>query len=145
MARVIGAKPRVLYEAPQPFGHFGSLLALRPGNYFTIETCLSPHHGPSKLWLTVRVSRSSRPFWGLRDHVVRLFHHEPDWLLVLLRPGGCGWLYNKTEIQTKIRTNRWRVANDDEYKINPPLDATNRFETLHTLRQQIEDRIDCLS
>ncbi len=140
MTHVLGLKPRVLYCRPKPYKYFGSLIALRPGNYFLYEK--KTKSVQSSLWLITRLSRSKRPFWGLRSHTVELFQNEPNWLLVLLQPGERGWLYEKADVEHKIHSQQWRKAKDNEYKINHPHDAQKKFHTLPELRTKIETIFD---
>jgi hypothetical protein len=120
LARELGAEPRALYTGgPVPW-------AIRYGNYFN----LGGH------WLIMRVSRSSRPFWGLRLSAVQLFRDE-DFSLLLLTSSSAGWCIPARQVHALIRDRRWRLAKDLEFKINLPLPENRRFGSSDELRARL--------
>ncbi len=78
--------------------------------------------------MVVKISRSERPFWGVKKERIDLLNSLDDYFLVLLISAREGWFFTKSEINGNINSKKWnlRVA-DNNYKINFPLPDKNSF------------------
>jgi hypothetical protein len=57
--------------------------------------------------------------------------------LVLLTSSSDGYIFDKEEIKSNIRSERWRLAGDDNYKINSPLPLRNGFSGFEAARSRM--------
>ncbi len=72
-------------------------------------------------FLIVKISKSTRPFWGFRKKVIEYLNDEQklsNYYLTLLVSNEKGWVFNKKDIMRFIANNEWRLAKDHNYKIN---------------------------
>jgi hypothetical protein len=80
----------------------------------------------SKGFLIIKISRSEKPFWGVgKTYIDFLNELEANYFLVLLESERSGYVFSKNEINDKIKRKEWKLAGDDNFKINSPLH--NRF------------------
>ena len=68
----------------------------------------------------IKISRTSKPFWGLTKKYVDLLNTSENYFLVLLTSENEGYCFSKNDINNNIETSKWRLTKD-QYKINPPL------------------------
>ncbi len=89
--------------------------------------------------LVIKISRSARPFWGVRREIIERLNqvNGVNYYLVLLTSSQEGFLFDKSEVNTMIRTKTWNLALDDNYKINWPLPMRNGFTNPRQARMRI--------
>lgn len=69
--------------------------------------------------LIVKISRSKKPFYGVRSNVIEFANKEyENYFLILLTSDKVGWVFSKRKINLNIKANIWREAKDKNYKIN---------------------------
>ena len=77
--------------------------------------------------LIVKISRSTKPFWGVGKKYLD-FLDSSDYFLVLLTSNREGWIFSKKEVKANIARDKWRLREKDcNYKINVPLPDQNSF------------------
>ena len=79
-------------------------------------------------WCIVKISRTSKPFWGIGKRYIDLFSELESFFVVLLISSSEGWVFSKQEVLAFIQSGRWNLREKDQnYKINPPLPDRNSF------------------
>ena len=81
-------------------------------------------------FMIVKISRIKKPFWGVRKELVDLFNSfnsQDEYYLVFLVSPRVGWVFTKSEVNAHIRSKRWKLAKDNNYKIHVPLPESNSF------------------
>ena len=69
--------------------------------------------------IAIKISRSSKPFFGIGKQVIDLANNCDDkFYLVLLISEKSGWVYSKKEVNSNIKNGFWKLASDNNYKIN---------------------------
>jgi len=74
----------------------------------------------------IKISRTTRPFWGLTKTYVDMLNNADNYLLILLTSAKEGYCFAKAEINRNIESGRWGLTKG-QYKINPPLPDRNSF------------------
>jgi len=125
---------------PQPTDEtYSSFRAIfRRSNYFILR---SAPPKPNK-FLIVKISRSKRPFWGIgKDFLEPLNKFEQiNYFLVLLVSGKEGWVFSREEVNSNIRSQKWKLREaDNNYKINRPLPDANSFTSPKTFLKRVSD------
>ena len=87
--------------------------------------------------LIVKISRLMKPFWGVQKKVIDEVS-DSNYMVVLLTSSKDGWLFFEEEVRQNIAEDRWRLASDDNYKINTPLPDQNAFCSIEQFLQKIE-------
>lgn len=123
-AEMVGAKePEAGTELYTPFRKM-----FPTSNYFFLE---------SKI-LIIKISHSTRPFWGVSKKYLD-FLDGFDYCLVLLTSDTEGWVFSKKEIKANIAADRWRLREkDNNYKINMSLPDQNSFFSPERFLKRIE-------
>lgn len=76
----------------------------------------------------IKISRSAKPFWGVGKDYIEFLNNTGNYLLILLVSNREGWVFSKSEINSNIQSDKWRLREaDNNYKINPPLPDKNSF------------------
>lgn len=97
---------------------FGDIFKRR--NYFMIDD--SP--------CIVKISRTSKTFWGVGRIYVDRFSEFGNFFIILLTTRSQGWIFSKQEVHYFIQSNHWNLREKDQnYKINPPLPDKNYFSS----------------
>ena len=103
---------------PDSEGHVQWRAIFRRSNYFIFDGKL----------MIVKISRSSKPFWGVGKQYIDLLNSLDDYYLILLCSQKEGWAFVKKEIDAHIKSGRWKLREkDSNYKINSPLPDNNSF------------------
>ncbi len=76
-------------------------------------------------FMVVKISRSDKPFWGVGKKYVDLLGHTDNYYVVLLVNEREGYVFQKAEVKKAISNKDWRLAKDENYKINFPI--ANKF------------------
>jgi hypothetical protein len=90
------AKFVVMVDAKEP---------LEGGEHYAIFRRLFKRHNyftRKKRFLIVKISRSSKPFWGVAKDFIDFFN-ELDYYLVLLTSPREGWVFSKSDVIANIR------------------------------------------
>ena len=87
--------------------------------------------------LIVKISRTRKPFWGVGKRYVG-FLEQFGFLLVLLVSSSEGWVFSKVEVERNIDGDKWRLAKDQDYKINVPLPDQNSFSSPEQILRRVE-------
>ena len=92
--------------------------------------------------IAVKISRSTKPFFGIGKQVIDLANNRDDkFYLVLLISDKAGWIYSKNEVNSNIKNGFWKLANDNNYKINNgDLSDSNYFTSHNILLNKINQR-----
>jgi len=91
-----------------------------------------------KGFMIIKISRSDKPFWGVgKKYIDFLNELEINYFLVLLDSNKSGYVFDKTEINRMIKRKEWRLASDDNYKINSPLPNRYLFRNTEQFLSQI--------
>lgn len=77
-------------------------------------------------FIIVKISRTTKPFWGLTKKYVDILNQLDNYFLVLLTSEKEGYCFPKAEINRNIESGKWSISKD-QYKINPPLPDRNSF------------------
>lgn len=81
------------------------------GNYFVIDD----------YFVVVKISRTTKPFWGVDASVINLLIRQPNFAVVLLQNAKEGYCFTKNEVLKNLNS-RWKLRKEDNnYKINMPL------------------------
>ena len=116
--KAIGAKaPRPGDDIYEPFK-----VLFKRSNYFVLNGSL----------LIVKISRKSRPFWGVGKRIVEIVNNLEKYYLVLLVSEREGWVFSKSEVNLKIDSGKWKPGRDGDYKINVPLEGRFSFSSPKT-------------
>ena len=92
----------------------------------------------SDKFMTVKISRIKKPFWGLPKAFVDLGNELDDYLVVLLVSSGEGWVFSKHEVNSHVASGRWKLAEKDQnYKIHFPLPDKNSFYSPSHFKQKV--------
>ena len=124
--------------APTPqhesYSIFQSLFG-RHSNYFILY----------KKLLIIKISRNSRPFWGVRKRILEVGEILKDeeilkgYFLVLLNSEKVGWLCSEIQIEENIKKKKkWKLnEKDHNYKINAyTLRDIDRFSSIESFRKK---------
>lgn len=92
--------------------------------------------------IAIKISRSTKPFFGIGKQVIDLANSQDDkFYLVLLISDKAGWVYSKNEVNSNIKNGFWKLANDNNYKINNgDLSNSNYFTSHNVFLDKIKHR-----
>lgn len=111
-------------KAPEPadaiYEAFKTLFK-RP-NYFLLNGTI----------LIVKISRTSRPFWGVGKETIERVNNFENYYLVLLESEKEGRVFSKADVNLKINSGDWKLGHDNQYKINLPLQERFSFSSPST-------------
>lgn len=78
--------------------------------------------------LVIKISRSKKPFWGLRKHIIDGLNEHFPYHVILLTSASRGWVFTKSEVIENTTSRAWNLeSKGEEYKINSPLPDLNGF------------------
>ena len=123
-AQEVGA--RVPEEGTELYRMFRAIF--RRSNYFFLNNKV----------LIIKFSGTNKPFWGVGKKYLDLLDGRFDYFLVLLASGNEGWVFSETEVKRNIANDTWRLAKDQNYKINVPLPDRNSFSSPERFLQMVE-------
>ena len=123
-AQEVGA--RVPEEGTELYRVFRAIF--RRSNYFFLNNKA----------LIIKMSRKSKPFWGVGKKYLDLLDGRFEYFLVLLTSSNEGWVFSETEVKRNIAGDTWRLAKDQDYKIYVPLPDRNSFSSPERFLQMVE-------
>ena len=88
--------------------------------------------------LIIKISRKTKPFWGVGKKYLDLLDGRFEYFLVLLASSNEGWVFSETEVKRNIANDTWRLAKDQNYKIYVPLPDRNSFSSPERFLQMVE-------
>ena len=88
--------------------------------------------------LIIKISRKTKPFWGVGKKYLDLLDGRFEYFLVLLASSNEGWVFSETEVKGNIANDTWRLAKDQNYKIYVPLPDRNSFSSPERFLQMVE-------
>lgn len=88
--------------------------------------------------LIIKISRKSKPFWGVGKKCLDLLDGRFEYFLVLLTSSNESWIFSETEVKRNIADDTWRLAKDQDYKIYVPLPDRNSFSSPERFLQMVE-------
>lgn len=93
------------------------------------------------LFLIVKISRSSKPFWGLSKKLLEYFL-DAEYCVVLLTSAREGYFFTKNEVENYI-DKKWPYREaDDNYKINYySLSSENSFSTPEKFLEKLRKKV----
>ena len=79
-------------------------------------------------FLVIKLSRSKKPFWGLRKHIIDALNTNFSYHVIFLNSASRGWAFSKQEVIDNTTSRAWNLESmGEEYKINSPLPDRNGF------------------
>ena len=88
--------------------------------------------------LVIKISRSSKPFWGLTKEIIDFINDYFDhYFVVFLTLNSKGWVFSKTEVISHTSSEEWALALDGNYKINSPLSDNNLFTSIESFKSKL--------
>ena len=86
----------------------------------------------------IKISRSSRPFWGVGGKYIDFLNDMDNYYLILLTSNREGWVFNKSQVNNNINIGKWRLREaDNNYKINFPLPDKNSFSSIAVFLKKV--------
>ena len=120
------AGAQVPREGTELYRMFRSIF--RRSNYFFLNNKV----------LIIKISRKTKPFWGVGKKYLDLLDGRFEYFLVLLASSNEGWVFSETEVKRNIANDTWRLAKDQNYKIYVPLPDRNSFSSPERFLQMVE-------
>jgi hypothetical protein len=112
----IGAEEPSQNHSVEIYQTFRSIF--RRPNYFVFN----------KKAMIVKISRIEKPFWGVGKKYIDIFNSQDDYYLVLLVSSREGWVFTKSEVNSRIINEQWKLeGKKTDYKIHFPLPDRNSF------------------
>ena len=78
-------------------------------------------------FMIVKISRSKKPFWGVGKKYLDLLDHTTNYYVVLLINEREGYVFQKSDIKKAISRQDWKLAKDENFKINFPISGRHAF------------------
>ncbi len=100
----------------------------RRSNYFFLKGKL----------LIIKISHSNKPAWGVGKKFLDLLDGRFEYFLVLLVSSDEGWVFSEAEVKRNFAEDKWRLAKDQDYKINMPLPDRNSFSSPESFLKKVE-------
>lgn len=95
------------------------------------------------LVLSVKISRTDKPFWGISEKVVNNLccaNSSRTFYGVFLINENEGRVYSSNDVHRMIRSGRWKISKG-QYKINPPLEDRLIFSNIDRCKKLLVSHI----
>lgn len=95
------------------------------------------------LVLSIKISRSVKPFWGISENAVNKLCHTNSpcaFYSIFLVNENEGWVYSSNDVQRMIASGRWKVTKG-QYKINSPLEDKLMFSNIDRCKKLLARHI----